>query len=574
MKIFLLVIFISLFTIQFSFSQNLELIGKEKAVKINGGININQIGYLSSDSLSSRDPYSLYLSGNVNVSLYGWNVPFTFTYSNQKTTYTQPFNQYSLHPYYKWIKLHIGYTSMSFSPYTLNGHLFLGAGVELTPQAPVTFSAMYGRLKKAIEYDSAMAAILPPEYERWGYGIKAGTHFDVTDMVNTNIAVTAFHAADKAGTLDYIPDSLGHPAENFVLSTNIDVSIAGHFTFSTELASSMITSNTKSALSDAGTNKWVRFMNTAYGANASTGQYSATKMNFGYNAEIYSLGIGYERIDPGYETFGAYYFNNDLENVTVNGSLNLLEKKVNLAANVGRQRDNLDDTKTSDMKRWVTALNASYNSGKKLNANISYSSFTSHMNIRSQFVDINQATPYDNLDTLNFTQISTSTSASIGYVLKNDEQSRQNLNMNFSHQKASDKQGGIDTTGASRFYMFNGSYSYSMVPSSFTTSLSFNTNINRAPGMETTTIGPSLAVNKLFFNKKFRNSLAVSFNQAYANGSKQVRVVSLRYNSSYTILKKHNLNLGLTFMNRKRQSTEQSSAINELIATLGYSFNF
>lgn len=556
------------------YSQNLELIGKENPFKVNGGINVNQIGYLTSDSLSARDPYSLYLSGNLNVSLYSWNVPFTFTYSNQKTTYTQPFNQYSLHPYYKWIKLHIGYTSMSFSPYTLNGHLFLGAGVELTPETPFIVSAMYGRLKKAVESDTSLSSPLPPEYERWGYGIKAGTRLNLTDASNVSIAVTAFHAADNAGSLNFIADSSVHPAENLVLSTNIDINIAGHFNFSSEIASSMITRNTESSFTDEGNNRWVRFMNTTYGANATTSQYSATKMNFSYSSDIYSLGIGYERIDPGYETFGAYYFNNDMENVTINGAVNLFEKKLNLAGNVGRQRDNLEDTKTSDMKRWVTAFNASYNTGKKLNANFSYSTFTSHMNIRSQFVDINQATPYDNLDTLNFTQLSTSTSASVGYILKNNELNRQNVNFNFSHQKSSEKQGGVDTTGGSRFYMMNGSYSYTMVPASFTTTISLNANVNDAPGVKSTTLGPTISVNKLFFDKKMRNSLAISYNQAYANGNKQVRVLSIRYNNSYTVAKKHNFNLGLTFMNRKRQSTEPVSKLSEFIATLGYSYAF
>ena len=45
---------------------------------------------------------------------------------------------------------------MSFSPYTLSGHLFLGGGVELRPQGPWTVSAMAGRLQKAIPVDTAV----------------------------------------------------------------------------------------------------------------------------------------------------------------------------------------------------------------------------------------------------------------------------------------------------------------------------------------------------------------------------------------------------------------------------------
>src|SRR5690606_16226055 len=114
--------------------------------------------------------------------------------------------------------------------------------------------------------------------------------------------------------------------------------------------------------------------------------------------------VGYERIDPQYRTLGAYYFNNDLENITVNGATAILQGKLNLAANAGTQRDNLDNTKVSTMRRVVGSFNAGYAPSQKVNLNASYSTFQTYTNIRSQFLDINQLTPYDNLDTLNFTQ--------------------------------------------------------------------------------------------------------------------------------------------------------------------------
>jgi hypothetical protein len=46
--------------------------------------------------------------------------------------------------------------------------------------------------------------------------------------------------------------------------------------------------------------------------------YSA--YNGGVNLKLKKgmVGVKYERIDPGYKTLGAYYFNNDLENITLN----------------------------------------------------------------------------------------------------------------------------------------------------------------------------------------------------------------------------------------------------------------
>ncbi|HEX2970287.1 MAG TPA: hypothetical protein VHO46_14405, partial [Bacteroidales bacterium] len=130
--------------------QDIESIGKEHPLKINGGLSANQIFYDAAGSESRRKQYTYYLAGNLVFNLYGWSVPFSYTYSNQQSSFQQPFNQYGLHPRYKWITAHIGYSSMTFSPYTLNGHQFMGAGVELTPGSKFRFSAMYGRLQKAV----------------------------------------------------------------------------------------------------------------------------------------------------------------------------------------------------------------------------------------------------------------------------------------------------------------------------------------------------------------------------------------------------------------------------------------
>src|SRR6187551_476853 len=125
------IVLISVVSPLFLKGQNLESIGKEKPLTVNGGISLNQIFYGSSGIESRRDPYSYFASGNINFNLYGWSVPVSFSLSNQNVTYQQPFNQYGIHPTYKWATAHIGYASMSFSPYTLSGHLFNGIGVAL-----------------------------------------------------------------------------------------------------------------------------------------------------------------------------------------------------------------------------------------------------------------------------------------------------------------------------------------------------------------------------------------------------------------------------------------------------------
>ncbi|MDP4226437.1 MAG: hypothetical protein Q8910_08650, partial [Bacteroidota bacterium] len=93
--------------------QELSNIGKSPLFNLNGGLSINQT-YNWSDVNGSYDkPYAYTLAANLNLSVYGWSIPVSGMYSNRKWSYQQPFNQFSVNPSYKWIKLLIGYNSMS-----------------------------------------------------------------------------------------------------------------------------------------------------------------------------------------------------------------------------------------------------------------------------------------------------------------------------------------------------------------------------------------------------------------------------------------------------------------------------
>ncbi|MEL7003844.1 MAG: hypothetical protein AAFN93_14085, partial [Bacteroidota bacterium] len=283
---------------------------------------------------------------------------------------------------------------------------------------------------------------------------------------------------------------------------------------------------------------------------------------------------GYERIDPGYRTLGAYFFNNDLVNYTVNAATSIFSGKVSLAGNIGLQRDNLDDMKVSTLERTVGSVNIGYAASQRLNVSASYSNFTTFTNIRSQFLDINQLTPFDNLDTLDFTQISQNATLNVNYILKSAEDKRQNLNMNLSFQNATDEQGGVRQNSGSRFYLANTAYSLSLIPKNLTLTAAFNYNRNESLDISSTTLGPTVAISKSLLEKKLRTTLSSSWNSSFTNGEQVSRVLNFRANGGYSIKKKHNLNLSLVVVNRNTDSESGARAFTEFTGTLGYSYNF
>ena len=168
-------IVISLIVVISSSAQDIEQLTKADPVAWSGGLTWSNIFTWPKDSASQVPTYSYYISGSLNTTVFGVvSLPISFAYTNNtlSSTVTYPFNRFALTPSYKWVKLHIGYSQMTFSTYTMAGHDFLGGGLELTPDdMPWQFSAFFGRLNKAVPLDSINTE---PIYKRMGGGVMGG----------------------------------------------------------------------------------------------------------------------------------------------------------------------------------------------------------------------------------------------------------------------------------------------------------------------------------------------------------------------------------------------------------------
>ena len=76
-------------------------------------------------------------------------------------------------PYYKWITIHAGYRNINYSQFTLAGHTFLGAGVELHPGI-FRFGFISGRFNRAIKADTSLKSFQPYTYSNRGIAAKIG----------------------------------------------------------------------------------------------------------------------------------------------------------------------------------------------------------------------------------------------------------------------------------------------------------------------------------------------------------------------------------------------------------------
>jgi hypothetical protein len=561
-----------LFVCSAAFAQNLDEIGIKKGLDINGSLNLNTVGYHADGIDNRRDPFNWFATGNLNVTLFGYSAPFSFSYSNTNRSFAQPFNQFSFAPQYKWVKTYIGYNSMTFSPYTLSGHVFFGGGAELTP-GKWRLALMYGRLRKAVEIDPQdTLRYAQASYKRMGYGFKVGY-----DNNGNSVSFNVFSAKDDVNSIPFVvPESQITPQQNLATSVAFRKSFFQRFFVEGEYALSILNKDIRANDPEVDTieERSDNFLKRILPANATNRYFDAFNASAGYQGNWYVLSLKYERISPEYQTLGAYYFNNDLENITIVPSFKLFGGTLNVAGNVGIQRSNLDNARAATTKRMVSSVNANYVPNAQWSFASSYSNFASFTNMRPR-----QDPFFQNaLDTLNFYQVSQNITATVMRLLGGKERP-QSVMLNVSYQKANDHAGYEGGNQQSDFKSANASYSYALLPSNLTLAIAGNVYNTNAAGVKSMYWGPTLSVTKAFMQKTLKTSLASTYNETSGENIKASPVLSNRLSLSFNPKPEkenstnHSFSMGLNVLSRLK-STEQQPKYTEFTGTLNYTYSF
>lgn len=578
-KSLLILFFTSAFIVGNAQEVDLENLGKrtkeelkKNPFKISGGISANSVFY-NSNVYSGREPFTYFLNGNLNLGLYKWTMPISYSFTNQGSNlgYQVPFkfNRLSIAPKYKWVKAYIGDANMTFSPYTYNGLLFTGAGLELTPKMPLKVALMTGRLNKAVEDDGNPNTI--PAYKRMGYGANLKWEKD-----KYKLGLIGFYAKDDLHSLKNAPDAKGVlPQENLVFSLSGTFKLKKNLEAYGEYANTALINDLR-ANSNGLIKKGIasKFLST----NSSMESYSAYNAGVNLTLKKGMVGVRYERIDPGYKTLGAYYFNNDLESITLNSSFTMLKDKLSLSTNIGRQRDNLDNKKAKQTSRWVGALNANLKASDKLMITASYSNFTMFTSKQlNQFNTINNnplliQQPKDSID---YKQISQNTNINVNYVLSSSKEKTQNINFNYSLNDMVNRENGIVRKGGlSRFHNANVNYNLGFPEKKLNIATSFNFTHTYAASQTSTIWGPGVTVTKSFLKEeKLKTSFGASYNHS-GSTTANINVMNFRLGANYMPWKQHSFNLNFIQMFRNTDQAIENPNLNEMTCTVGYNYSF
>lgn len=542
---------------------NFDALGKggDNKLIVNGGFSGNAV-YNSVQAIN-MPPLSYFLAGNINFTYRNFNLPVSVNYSNRKFTYSQPFsfNYVTFRPSYRWASAEIGTCFMSFSPYSLSGHQFRGAGLTLTPNR-WHVNLMYGQLLRA---NKGNQTDILPTYARMGMGAKIAYHTD-----KYRIGASFFNAQDKAKSLANLPASmLPLPKQNLVIGLELSTTLFKLLELVGSYHSSALNQDVSQATTEKSPQKSLSGLFLGNPANFKSYSSYQASLNFRFPKANGLIGLEYQRVDPDYITLGGYYFVNDFENYTLRYTQSFRYGKINFTGNAGIQQDDILRRNSSSQKRFVGMASLTATPSERFNWALSFSNFTSYAYIRTAFDDIRRLNPFEQLDTLNYRQINQNLSASASYTFSKSETVQQQITANASWMESANKQGGIVRTGQqSGFVNTDVMYVHQYTPKNRSIGIGLNSSLNSIGTQNSTSIGPILNFQKGFLKNQLVSNSALSYIYSKDSGfGIQSGALNIRGNATYTINKQNSVagNIGFTHVSGSGLETRRYISF-----TIGY----
>ena len=542
-------------------SQNLEGLSSQKPVLLSGGLTARTIFYDANGIPNRRQPFSYIFTGSPTISIFNsFTIPMSFTYSEQDRSFRQPFNQFGMSPYYKWITIHAGYRNINYSQFTLAGHTILGAGIELHPGI-FRFGFITGRFNRATPVDTSSKSFQPFTYSNHGtaakIGIGKGVDFFEVSMLKAKDDINSVHPP-----VDYI--GIVTPGENIVVGINGQIKFLKNFTFALEAATSLYTRNLMNStpLSDS-TNKGItKILGNFISTNSTTERYNAIQTSLLYHEKIFSAKLQYRRVDPDYKTMGAYFFNNDIENITFAPSLNLLKNKFRFGGSIGFQHDNLLKQKQTTSSRVIGSANLSAELNEHFGIDFSYSNY-SNTQLRKTILLGN---------TFRIAQVSENYSFTPRYILASEKFVHSvifsaNYNIFSSVDKTIDN---LSDTKSNNYFL---NYQVTVVPRNLTYTFNLNYTDVKSASYEDGNYGVTLGVNKVLNNSKLTAGWLGSFLKGL-HGKSTGLILNQNVTVNYRINKHHSFGTMISYINNKSQQTLITPSYSEWQADLNYRYVF
>ncbi len=529
----------------------------KNSTTVHGNLGTSFTAYNGWGGTSRRDPYNYSLSGNFSVKTLDLELPFSFYITNQNSDFRQPFNQFGVSPKYKGVTGHLGYRSISWSRFSLAGHTFLGVGVEANPGI-FRLGFVYGRFRQAIEPGDKDGLI--PSYRRLGYAFKVGVG-DEKGFID----FIMLRGKDETNSVSGLIDSSAvTPAENLVFTLVGQRKLSKEISLNFEVARSAYTEDTRANPTEINseTTRIYGGLGNIFTPKTSSSYNNAYLFTLNFTPKKVKTALKYRRVEGSFKTMGSYFFNNDLEDITVNLGSSFFKSKVTFSGSFGVQRNNLKETELTQTLRTIGSANVFWMASKKLNFGLNFSNYTSTLSAVRDVLT----------DSIEFFQVTNNYNLTSNYNFGKDGVN-QSLSWNLGYQLANARSEYNVSDVTTSFNNVNLNYRYKRKSSTWGFNAGINyTQINSVEN-ELINLGPTLGVKKYLNHKKVKLSLANTVLQQIVNGEKQTLVDIIKFGANYSPSKKHTVGLVGNYLIRIAQ-TNLVNDFSEIRGTVRYQYRF
>ena len=361
-KIRLTALIVSILLSNAMFAQNISEIAKSDPLIISGAIGTQNTYRYSSVGNGYGSPMSNTVYANLNISLYGFNMPFTLYYSNDNLDFNYPQISFNLNPSYKnWVG-HFGQSSMAMSSYVMNMS-FNGVGLEYTNDK-FRAGIFYGRLRNAINSDPENPFARTPQYKRMGWGFKAGygssRHY---------IDVYLLRAYDCENSIDELWRQQVSPQENIVVGVKGCVTPFNWLSFTANAATSIFNTDIRTPNVPVKTD-----FDKVFDVKYSSLMCFAGDLSTNINIKGVNASISYRMVQPDYTSLGTYYMSNNYHSLGITLGTTLFNK-VSFSGTFSGQADNLSKEQLYTTCGYVYAANATARISKNFSITAGYNGY-------------------------------------------------------------------------------------------------------------------------------------------------------------------------------------------------------
>lgn len=345
-------------------AQTISEIAKRDPLIITGSVGTRNTYFHSSAGSSYASPMSNMFYLNLNVSLYGFSMPFSFYYSNNNLDFNYPHINFKINPRYKNWRGYIGRTTLNYSPYIMNMS-FNGVGLEYRGK---TFhsSVFYGTFRNAINDNPDDPSPRNPQYQRVGWGFNVGYN-------NARGAIDLYllRAYDRLNTVDEVWRDRITPQENLSFALKGSYAFRRYFSFSANVAMSAFSTDRRAdKVTTSETKRFDKIFDTRYTSLARF----AGDVSVNFNSPTFNTSVFYRMVQPDYLTLGTNYLANNYHSLGLTMGTYLF-KKVALSATFSGQEDNLTNRQLYTTRGYVYSANASTRFGEHFNLSAAYSGY-------------------------------------------------------------------------------------------------------------------------------------------------------------------------------------------------------